>query len=352
MPRRPRVISTLCALAASACVSAVAGEVRAVDEASRAELVMGSIARITIADGASDAAFEAGFAALRAVDASMSLYRPESGLVRVNAHAATHPEPVDAALYDCLARARALSAATDGAFDPTVLPLLRAWGAYRELAYLPTGRVDAVGWGGLLLDPADRTVRFRRDGMGVDLGGIAKGFALHEARMALAKAGARRALLDLGGNLALLGAGPGNGWRIAVTDPAAPDATLGVLTLGPGETVSTSGNYARDFAAEGWRTRSHIFDPRTGRPVRSDVAVTVWSPDGATADALSTAFLVTGREGARAILARMPDVGALFVDDAAAERLTFEGKPPLHFEPPTPERQHRTASADLMESGR
>ncbi len=294
---------------------------------------MGSIARVTIDEGASDAAFEAAFGAFRVVDASMSLYRPASSLVRVNAHAATHAEPVDAALFDCLERAQALSAATDGAFDVTVLPLLRAWGAYPELSYLSAGRVDAVGWGGLLLDPAARAVRFRRDGMGIDLGGIAKGFALDRARTALAAAGARRALLDLGGNLALLGDGPGPGWRVAVTDPAAPDETLGVLTLAAGDTVSTSGNYARDFAHEGWRTESHIFDPRTGRAVRTKLAVTVWGPDATAVDALSTALLVLGPDDVAAVLAREPTVGALFVDDAApARRLLMVGRPPRAFE--------------------
>jgi thiamine biosynthesis lipoprotein len=351
MSRDSRVLSTLCAFAVSACVS-LGTQARAADAPTRAELVMGSLARITIFDGASDAAFEAGFAALRAVDADMSLYRPESALVRVNAHAAAHAESVDADLYDCLARARALSAATDGAFDPTILPLLRAWGAYPGLGRLPAGRVDAVGWGGLLLDSRSRTVRFRRDGMGLDLGGIAKGFALDRAEAALANAGVRRALLDLGGQIALLGAGAGDGWRIAVTDPRGPATTLGVLTLGPNRHVSTSGNYARDFAAEGWHTRSHVFDPRTGRPVRGDVAVTVWAADGATADALSTAFLVTGRDGAAEILAGLPDVGVLFVDDGAAERLTILGARPLRFETSTPERLPQTASADWMETAR
>ncbi|MEO6026741.1 MAG: FAD:protein FMN transferase, partial [Candidatus Binatia bacterium] len=284
---------------------------------------MGSMARVTIDDGASDAAFEAAFDAFRAVDASMSLYRPASSLVRVNAHAAKHAEPVDADFFACLERAQAISAATEGAFDVTILPLLRAWGAYPELRYLAAGRVDAVGWGGLLLDPATRAVRFRREGMGVDLGGIAKGFALDRARTALANAGARRALLDLGGNLALLGAGPGPGWRVAVTDPAAPDTTLGVLTLAAGETVSTSGNYTRDLTHEGWRTASHIYDPRTRRAVHEKLAVTVWAPDASTADALSTAFLVLGREGAAEVLSHMADVGALFVDDGAADRLTL-----------------------------
>ncbi len=301
--------------------------------ASRAELVMGGVATITMAEG-NEAAFEAGFAELRAVDAAMSLYRSDSELVRVNRHAARHAEPVDGPLFACLDRARALSIATDGAFDVTVLPLLRAWGAYRELDYLGVVRADAVGWAGLVLDRDARTVRFERDGMGVDLGGIAKGFALDRARAALADAGVRRAVLDLSGNLALLGAGPGVGWRVAVTDPAEPEATVGVLTLGPDEAVSTSGNYRRDFAHEGWRAPSHIYDPRTRRPVERDLAVTVWAPDAATADALSTALFVLGPDGARELLARQPEVGALFVATGAPERrVVLIGRPPLRFEP-------------------
>jgi FAD:protein FMN transferase len=300
--------------------------------ATRAELVMGTIAQITIADGASDAAFEAGFAALRRVDASMSLYRSESQLVRVNAHAAEHAEPVDPDLFACLTRARVLSDLTDGAFDVTVLPLLRAWGAYPDLTYLPAGRIDAVGWGGLLLDPVAHAVRFRRVGMGIDLGGIAKGFALDRARAALAAAGVPRAVVDLGGNLALVGDGPADGWRIAVRDPADPDATLGVLVLDRDQAVSTSGNYARDFPTEGWRVPSHVFDPRTGRPVPGKLAVTVWAPDATTADALSTALLVLGPEGAADVLARLPDVGALFVDDAGSgRRVVRAGRAPRAF---------------------
>lgn len=300
----------------------------------RAELVMGTIARITLDAAAPDAAFEAGFEALRRVDAAMSLYRPESGLVRVNLHAADHAEPVDEELFDCLRRARALSELTDGAFDPTILPLLRAWGAYRDLIYLPAGRVEAVGWGGLVLDPAARTVRYGRDGMGVDLGGVAKGYALERARAAIVAAGTVRGLVDLGGNLMLIGDGTGTGWRIAVRDPADPDGSVGTLALDADLSVSTSGNYARDFAGEGWRTRSHVFDPRSGRAVRPGLAVTVWSRDATAADALSTAFLVLGRDGAADVLRRVPDVGVLFVDDGTPERrITLAGRAPRAFEP-------------------
>ena len=82
---------------------------------------------------------------------------------------------------------------------------------------------------------------------------------------------------------------------MAVRDPERPSRTLGVLTLEANASVSTSGNYARDFAAEGWRAPSHIYDPRTGRPIARDRAVTVWAPDATTADALSTAMLVSPR---------------------------------------------------------
>jgi thiamine biosynthesis lipoprotein len=297
---------------------------------------MGTIARVTL-DDPRRGAFEAAFAALRRVDAAMSLYRPESALVRVNRRAAERAEPVDDELFACLARARALSELTAGAFDATILPLLRSWGAYPELGYLPVGRADAVGWRGLVLDASRRTVRFAREGMAVDLGGIAKGYALDRARTALVEAGARSAVLDLGGNLALVGAGPDDGWRIAVRDPRRPEVGVGTLVLDRDLAVSTSGNYARDFATEGWRTPSHVFDPRTGRPVRSDLAVTVWTRDAADGDALSTALLVLGPSGAAEVLARVPGAGALFVDDGDAERrITVVGAPPRRFEPRPP----------------
>jgi thiamine biosynthesis lipoprotein len=121
---------------------------------------------------------------------------------------------------------------------------------------------------------------------------------------------------------------------VAVTDPALPDATVGVLTLDRDQAVSTSGNYRRDFATEGWRTPSHIYDPRTGRPVEGDLAVTVWAPDATTADALSTALLVAGVDGAADVLGRVPDVGALFVSGRTdARRMVFAGQRPRQFEP-------------------
>ena len=302
----------------------------------RIELVMGTLARITIDDGDARAAgFEAAFAALRRVDAAMSLYRPSSELVRINTRAARHPEPVGDELFALLTRARELAVATDGAFDVTVLPLLVAWGAYRDLHLAPT-RATAVGYAGLRLDAAVRTVEFREPGMGVDLGGIAKGFALDRAAAALTGAGIRRALLDLGGELAFVGTDERRPWRVAVRDPDTPDRPLGTLEVRRGN-VSTSANYARDFAAEGWRAPSHIYDPRTREPVRAARAVTVWADDGTTADALSTALMVLGPERADAVLARVSGAGALIVErDAERRVITLHGAAPLGWHPTAP----------------
>ncbi|HEY2389430.1 MAG TPA: FAD:protein FMN transferase [Candidatus Binatia bacterium] len=347
--RVPLRIATL-GVVALAVVAASRGPARAVEEewrdpdgtpVERAELVMGTMARVALPPSrASAGAFEAAFAALRDVDATMSLYRPDSELVRVNARAGAHPEPVDATLFALLTRSRELGLESDGAFDVTVLPLLRLWGAYPELSYLGAGSVTAVGIEGLRLDGGTHTVSFARPGMGLDLGGIAKGFALDRARAALAAAGVDRARLDLGGDLAFIGAGPEGAWRAAVRDPDAPDRPLGVLRVGADASLSTSGNYNRDFAHEGWRVPSHIYDPRSGRPVTRDLAVTVWSPDATTADALSTALVVLGPEGARALLAREPGAGALFAERRpgdAVRRVTLAGHPPLGWTPRTPE---------------
>jgi len=296
----------------------------------RAQLVMGTIARVTVEAPRSRTAIEAAFAVMRGVDEEMSLYRPGSELVRVNAHAGRHPEPIAVDLCRVLVEGRRLSDVTNGAFDVTVLPLLRAWGAYRELAYLGTYSAGAVGFAGLDVDAARCTVGFRREGMGIDLGGIAKGFALDRAREVLVHEGASRAILDLGGNLAFLGAGPDGGWRVAVRDPEAPDRPLGVLVLGAGTTVATSANYAREFAVEGWRTPSHVYDPRTARPVLAARAVTVWGPRATVGDALSTALLVLGPEGGVEVLEREPDVGALFVE---GRRILMHGRAPLEWIP-------------------
>jgi len=275
---------------------------------------MGTLAQVEECTGGEDREdlVERAFARMREIDEELSLYREGSELRKFNERASHWQVRMGRDLYEVLRRARQLSLGTDGAFDVTVLPLMLARGAYGELGLsTEASRRVRVGFSGLLLDPAERSGRFLMPGMGIDLGGIGKGFAADEAARVLRAGGSRCALVDVGGTVRVWG-GSGNRWRIGVRDPAEPGSLLGYLALREGA-VATSGNYFRSReGASG--PLYHIFDPRTRRPARTSLAVTVWSADATSADALSTAFFVLGPKRSRQLIARrFSTASALFV---------------------------------------
>ncbi|MFO7610230.1 MAG: FAD:protein FMN transferase [Candidatus Krumholzibacteriia bacterium] len=284
-----------------------------------ARYLMGTLATVRAeapAAATAQAAVDAAWAAFALVDSLMSTWREDSDLVRANAGAAAGPVRVDPRLAGLAARALDLAAASDGAFDPTVLPLMRAWGLRdgppRRPDAAALGRArSAVGHRLVQVDTVAATVAFARPGTALDLGGIAKGYALDLARAAMAAAGAAAGVLDLGGNLLVFGAGAHEVGIVAPDDPAAVVATV---TVGEGA-VATSGQYERFVAADGERW-GHILDPRRGEPVPRSGSVTIVAPTGELADALATAVFVLGpREGA-AFAARFPGVGCVFVTAA------------------------------------
>ena len=155
-----------------------------------------------------------------------------------------------------------------------------------------------VDWRALTVAEDDASARLEEPGMAVDLGAVAKGFAAQRAADAIRAAGGTSALLDLGGNITVLGSKPdGADWRVAVKDPQDTERQLGVVSLRD-KTLSTSGGYERYFEANGI-TYHHILDPETGYPADSGLlSVTVVSSDPLLADALSTALFVAGRQAA------------------------------------------------------
>jgi thiamine biosynthesis lipoprotein ApbE len=258
------------------------------------------------------AAVEAALAEMRALDRLLAVQRPDSEVSRVNREAARAPVRVDPRVVDVIARSLEVSRATDGAFDVTVLPVVRAWGFIDGHPHPPeAGSAPRIaGWRSVRLDAGAGTIAFADGAAQVDLGGIGKGYALDRARDVLRARGVRSAWLDLGGNIATLGAPPEGGrWRIAVGHPRRGGERLGVVTIGEGS-VSTSSD-AEQYAMEGGKRRGHIIDPRSGRPADALVSVTVVAPSATTADALSTAAVVLGAERARAVLARAGAEGLL-----------------------------------------
>jgi len=249
------------------------------------------------AEAAARAAARAGFARIRALDAVLSDYRPDSELNRL---AATDGEwtPVSPELFTVLDEARTVAEATGGAFDPTLGPLVALWRESRASGHLPDpAAVDEArrrsGWPLLELDPARRAVRLGADGMRLDLGGIAKGFILDQSRAAIAAAGASRVLLEAGGDIVVGDAPPGrDGWQIDVPDVADAEFTRRASSLS-NAALATSGGSIQFVEIDDVRY-SHVIDPSTGLGLTSEHVAHVIAPDGMTADALATALGVAG----------------------------------------------------------
>lgn len=237
------------------------------------------------------------FGAFSEVDRVMSDYRTDSELSQLNAKSGSGPVRVGEPLFAVIDAARRVSEASGGAFDITIGPAMAAWGfktkkprvpPERELAALRT----VVGFSKVRLNAKARTVSLPK-GASIDLGGIAKGFAVELASSAL-RAHQLNGFIDAGGNQYLLGS-PERGtrdWTIGIKDPDSPSRVLGSLTLPGGFSVSTSSQRANFLEYQG-RRYGHILDPRTLTPAETALSVTVIARDATIGDALSkAAFLL------------------------------------------------------------
>jgi thiamine biosynthesis lipoprotein len=254
------------------------------------------------------------FATIAGLDSVLSSWREDSELSHVNAAGAETRIECSEDFYACLDSALVIAAETDGAFDPTIEPLNRVWDLRGEGRVPEPGELaDAralVDFHLLSVVPGVRTVRFPRPGMGLDFGGIGKGFALDAARDQLYRRGVKRALLELGGQISTFT--DGEAWTVQIADPE--DHAKPVVRLVVRRTsISTSSQNGHPFTVSG-RDYGRVLDPRRGEPVHTSASVTVLAPSGTRADALSTAFLVMGRERVEAYLERHPEIGALWME--------------------------------------
>jgi FAD:protein FMN transferase len=270
------------------------------------ELHMGVAVRIVLYaadDGTTRRAARAAYARIAQLEEIMSDYRPQSEVRRLATRAGADV-PVSEPLYAVLARALELARLSDGAFDPTVGPFVELWRAARRTGRLPErATLDSaaarVGWRHVHLDPAARSVRLDVADMRIDLGGIAKGYILDQARTELRRHGVTRALLEAGGDISAGDPPPGRaGWRVEGMPGGGALANAA---------VSTSGDSEQFVIIAGVRY-SHVVDPRTGLGLTSRRQATVVAPDGATADGLATALTVLDEERGAALLKAFPGV--------------------------------------------
>ena len=251
------------------------------------------------------------------IDRLMSHYKSESPLSQLNREAGRREVAVDAELFDFIEEAMRYHRDSDGAFDITVGPLMKAWGFFRGDGRVPSDESLAaarrhVGGAHVRLNRAARTIGFDAPGVELDLGGIAKGYAVDRVAALLRRKGIVAALISAGGSSVYgLGAPPGReSWEIQIQDPLEGSRIASTVHL-KNRALSVAGSSEKSFDKDGV-TYSHIMDPRLGRPVQGILSVAVLTDTATAGDALDDAFFVLGPEGSHAYLKRLPRTDVFF----------------------------------------
>ncbi len=267
---------------------------------------------------AANGAAESAFRRIRQLNAILSDYDPESELRRLCDTAGEGKAvSVSEDLWRVLVQAREMAERSEGAFDPTIGPVVRVWRLARAFQKMPPPELldrtrALVDYRLMRLVPAERAVELTKRGMRLDLGGIAKGFAVQEALAVLRSHGVERAMIQAGGDLGL-GAPPPDrpGWTIGIA-PREPNGPPSFYLCLSRTFVASSGDMWQFVVLDGKRY-SHIVDPRTGLGLTDHSHVTVIGPDGMIADAMATAASVLGPEKGLKLVDQTPNLAAYFI---------------------------------------
>jgi thiamine biosynthesis lipoprotein len=300
-------------MAACWCAPAWAGwETRVTDG------IMGT--RITVevwTDNAAqaDQANEAVLTAMRHIDATMSTYKPSSEVSQVNARAADGPMRISKELFDLLVTAKEYSRLTEGAFDITYASVGYMYDFRKRIhpdeAHIKAA-LPAVNYEHVLLDGEHQTVQFSQKGVRIDLGGIAKGYAVDCGIDALHKAGITHGYVAAGGDSRMIGDRFGKPWVVGIRDPTKGEGSVIARVPLVDAAMSTSGDYERYFDEDGVRYH-HIIDPHTGHSASKVRGATVIGGTATRTDGLSKTAFVLGPEQAMEIYNRIGDVDAIIV---------------------------------------
>jgi len=314
-----------------------------VEPRSQSFLMLGTVCRITIYDKPSDAAFKAAFERIKEIEEHMSIHMDESEISRVNRSAGKEAVAVSPDTFLVVQKALEIARLSGGAFDPTVGPLVEAWGIGGENPRRPNDEEIAhlltlVGYDRVILDEEEQTIFLSDTGMVLDLGAIAKGYAADEAARVLTEHGVGSAIVNLGGNVLTVGLKvDGSLWRIGIQDPEQERGGYALIAELDGTSLVTSGPYERFFTLEG-ETYHHILDTTTGYPVVNEIiSASIITESSFLADALSTTLYALGVEEGMALMESLEGVEAILLT-ADHRLLTTSGVPELTI---TDARYHR-----------
>ncbi len=260
-------------------------------------------------------AANAAFEEIERLDRQMSNYSEDSELTYINRNAARQEVIVEKELFELLKLALDYSRTTDGTFDITVGPLMKAWGFFKGQGRLPEPNelksvMAKTGYSHVTLKESARTIRFDREGVELDLGGIAKGYAVDKAAEILRESGVTSALITCGSSIYAIGTPPNQPfWRVDVNNPLDPANRVTSIEL-KDNALSTSGCYEKIFTLDG-KTYCHIMDPRTGYPIQEALSATVIMPNGVDAEVYSKVFMVQGFAKAKDFVKRSKEIRAI-----------------------------------------
>ena len=249
------------------------------------------------------------------INQSMSPYIETSELFQVNKHAAQRDIKISKELFSLIQQAQRLSELSEGAFDITFASIGYQYDYRKKIK--PSDeqidkQLDRINYRHILLNEKERSIRFKKQGVKIDLGGIAKGHAVDNGIDILRACGIKDALVTAGGDSRIIGDHHGRPWMTGIKDPRREDRSIIAIPL-DNTAVSTSGDYERYFIKDGVRYH-HILSPRTGKSVDSTQSVTVLGPDATTTDGLSTTIFVLGPTKGLALAEKLDGIDAVIID--------------------------------------
>ncbi len=282
-------------------------------------------------------AVDAVFAEVQRIDELMSTYKPASLISRINKDAADGPVAAGGELFGLLERSLDISILTLGAFDISYDSVGQHYD-FRErakpLEAVIERELSSIGYRLVVLDKTNQTVAFAKKGVRINLGGIAKGYAVERCVEILRQHGIENAIVTAGGDSRLLGDRRGKPWIVGVKDPRDENRVAIRIPL-ENEAISTSGDYERFFDEDGIRYH-HIIQPTTGRPVIGVHSATIVGPDAVITDALSTSVFVMGVDRGLRLIATLPDYEGMVID-ASGQLFYSDGLQPPENNAATPE---------------
>lgn len=288
---------------------------------SQSELLLGTVSRITLYDKQDGEIFKKGFDRIKEIEERMDFHTTTSEIAHINQRGYLEPVKVSHDTFSVVERALEMAKVSGGAFDPTVGPLVEAWGIGGDNPRRPPqDEIDhllkLIDASKVVLNPDDLSIRLLVEGMKLDLGGIAKGYAADEVAKVLRESGVNSAIINLGGNVLTIGVKPdGTSWRIGIQNPHTERGGHVAIVNVDSKTVVTSGPYERYFELDGV-IYHHILDTKSGYPVVTDLlSVTIITDESIYADALSTTLYSLGLKEGMTLIDSLEGVEAIFIDN-------------------------------------